>query len=305
MTPDSVTSPLTERFLEERGLDWELKVIPIADIDMDLSLRNQARIAPADPELAERYRQSDEAGAVFPAVIACKNGSPSSKYVLGDGIHRTLAKTKNKRPMIWAYCVQVDTTEQFYAISRTANAILNGRDNSEAERLMHAAAFVDQGVDRKTAAVQCGVSQGRLDSYIQAQRARSRFRDLGIGLRQYDHLGDSTLANLSSATTDGAARRVFEILAAKVPTQNVIKVLREARSANTESARANAQVEALNHLLETTTGGNARALVQGKKDTTRIRLLGAIKVVTEINQSGKRDQYDTELGQLRDLCDAN
>lgn len=302
MTPDAVRNPLTERFLDDRGLKWELKTIPLADIDIDKSHHNQARIETVDPDLVERYRQHDEVGAVFPAIIVGRNGR-GSKYVIGDGIHRVEAKLKNKRQMVWAYTFTYEDDAEFRSVSRTANAILNGRDNSEPERLMHAAAFVDQGVDRKTAAYQCGVTPNRLATYIRAVEARQRFADLGIGAGMYKSLSDNALVDVAGAAADGAVRRALEMVKAGVPSKQVLKALKEAKTAgHTETKRSEAQIAALLDLLESRTGGDARQLTRLKRDTMRMRLLGAFKVVNEIRESGRADEFADDLAKLRDLC---
>lgn len=254
--------------------------------------------------LVERYQQHDESGAVFPAIIVGKNGK-ANRYVIADGIHRYEAKRQNHRPMVWAYVFPYDTDIQFRSVSRTANAILNGRDNSEAERLIHAAAFVDQGVDRKTAAYQCGVSPSRLGTYITAQTARQRFADLGIGHRAYADLSDKAISDLSATLADGAVRKALDMIRGGVGINTVLKVVRQAKSEKkTETSRAEAQVEALTVLAEIETGGRAAGLLKGRKDTLRMRVLGCIKALEEVEASGRAEEFANELAHIRRLCGA-
>jgi hypothetical protein len=302
VTPEVVRNPLAERFLDERGLTWELKVIPIADIDIEQSLHNQARINPIDPELVDRYAQAMEAGAVFPAGLFGINGK-SGKKIVADANHRVQAHMALKRPMIWAYVFKYDNEAQFRSVSRTANAILNGRDNTEEERLMHAAMFVEQGVDRKTAAVQNGVSVSRLNTYLAAQKARRRFEALGIGHRAYADISDGNCNDLSSSLMDPAVRKGIELLRAGVPSRTIAKVAREAKnSGHTDAQKAQAQVEAL-QLLDGSRHGGASGLITAKRDTVRLRLLGAFKVVNEIYSSGRAEEFEKELAELGALCD--
>lgn len=298
--PDEVRVPQAEALLRELGLDFELRFVAFDEIDNAASLRNQARIEPLTEERVDRYAASRAAGAVFPATIVGRNGK--KKLITADGNHRHAALRQSHDDGTWAYVFKYSSDGEFRGIADLANARLNGAENSLQERLMHAAHHVDNGVPLNKAGALFGVTAKQISAYQAAQKARARLHDLGIHARSYSDLSDSTLGVLSGAAVDDALRPALAAIRSGIKITDIKSALREAsKEARSDRERTERQLAAIKELEESHSKASASVLVKGeqkKRDTTRMRLSGALQVIKEVIGTNNED-YIAILDEIR------
>lgn len=301
--PMAVRNPQAEALLDEMGFEWRLDLIRIDSIDRERSLANQARFTPLDTEYVETLVRAGEAGAIYPAIIVGINGQKGSKCITADGNHRREMALTLERELIWAYVAEYDDFDQFLSLSYIANSRLNGRPNSLEEKVAHAASFVDKGVPKNAAAIQCGVSPRQIDTYRGARTARERFKRLGIGDRSFSSVTDSALVHISGAAADGAVRDALRLHADGVTVAQVCKLMRDASVGKlTEEEKGSAQIRALKAMGEQASKTTAAALTPHNRSRKRmldVRLLGCLKTIEEAQE--KAPEHDEILARIKDM----
>lgn len=185
--PPQVVFPQAEALLEELGLTYKLEYVELSEIDRKASRQNQARITPIVEERAERYARAVLDGAVFPAGLIGRNGT--GRLVIADSNHRDEAFLRAKQLGCWAYVFEYETEEQFRAVADTANARLNGAENTLEERLMHAVYAINNSGITRSAAEPAVLLRALLDEYnSMASRLTETSRALESAYASVDEL---------------------------------------------------------------------------------------------------------------------
>lgn len=305
ITKDDVRSIQAERFLAERGLDFEGPIkVPLDQIDVDTSRRNQARIIPIIEHVVQRYLASFRIGAILPAAILGLN-SHNNKLTYADGNHRDQALREMGAQYIWAYVFKYESYEQFETVSSMANSQLNGAEATLEERLIHASRCVDRGeLTQGEAAALWGVSKYQLQIFRSAQAARQKFDEMGIGSRAYEGISDGFLSQIQGVFADNAIRVALRLAKSGIKQTSILDVGREAgKGAHSESKRAEQQIQKLLELEKIYKNPMKKLVTErrAKRDTFYMRLKATVKLLQQIEEAGQRDKYQEELALIHKL----
>jgi len=207
----------TARWIETYGVIPNLQELEIHEINVKLSLKNQARLDPMDPDMARVYRDAMTAGAIFPALVGY---STPKGTVLVDGNHRLAAAIAAKATHLWVYELAIETdTHMTLNMILSANATLNGKEATFSDRVKHGVRMVAQGMTIKDAARQVSIAATALSANIKADTVKQRARSLGVGhvieKMHVTHVGDMF------PIRDSLDREQFEQLALAATTANI------------------------------------------------------------------------------------
>lgn len=171
--------PITESRLEREGVQHSYaEAIPLAAIDVQGSLRNQARLIPIDKPTVERYALKMIDGEQFPPVILEPvNGG---LYRAIDGNHRVAAATEAERSTVDAYLVaDLDALTRLRLV-HTWN-IGNGRQPSREEIIEHALYLCDNTpYSQREVAKMVGMNERTLGGHVRSRKVKDRLFGLGV-----------------------------------------------------------------------------------------------------------------------------
>lgn len=191
--------PSIEKWLKDFRVPWELKRIRLADIDLETSQRNQARVGqPILPEVVESYRLALTRGETFPAVVVYKKGN---KYILIDGNQRTGAYEAKGLKTIDAYVVDVVLDTMIEALTFTAN-IRHGLATSKIARQFQAVKLRRSGRTTEWVAKQLGISENTVSAAWDLDRADQRATRVSFPTKRWMSLTDSIRIRLAAVRTD-------------------------------------------------------------------------------------------------------
>lgn len=187
-----------EDWLRERGQEPEYQPeFPVGEIDMDRSLKNQARlIDPINEETVTQYAAAMQAGDEFPPIIVAVD---KKSYVLVSGIHRSLAALSAGLETFPAFILRTDHAAAISVLTYEANAT-HGRPTSEAERVQQALFLVESGLSQADAAKLLRVASPQLARAVRIRRGRERLTALGF--KRVNLFADTTVDRLASIRAD-------------------------------------------------------------------------------------------------------
>ena len=142
--------------------------IDIDSIDLQLSLRNQARLeCPLDKNRVEQYANLMKMGSPFVAPVFYEKGT---KRILVVGNHRTHAKVLAGHTHTDAY--RLDTANQTLidAIAKCSNIVTNGKEISEEEKMAVFNGLVADGHSNEAIRQHTGLSAGTIKRFTAAAR---------------------------------------------------------------------------------------------------------------------------------------
>jgi hypothetical protein len=172
-----------EKHLRDLGLDFEMKIIRIDDIDRDLSLRNNARVGEAlNVNLALDYAELRDKGDVFPASVVSSAPSASLfRYVTQSGNHRTEMERILDQEYIQAYVITTDNPSAIDTFARSINR-KTGKRQDQKEAMVHALHELqkDDGSTVANVAEQFGLKYGTVSNAQRATETRKTLEDAGV-----------------------------------------------------------------------------------------------------------------------------
>jgi len=173
--------PRIERWLTNEAVSWEyVPAVAIAEIDIEASKRNQARVnAPIVDDLVERYTLALIDGNEFPAVIGYRNDA--GRVVLLDGNQRCAAAIDAERSMLDVYvCSGLDDMQRT-ALCWSANG-LNGDPGSQLDHILLAKTFHQRypGIPRNEVARRFHIKPEKFDREIRADEVSARMHEFGL-----------------------------------------------------------------------------------------------------------------------------
>lgn len=193
----SPSAQLVADWLQERSMEAEfVEQFPLNEIDMQHSLKNQARLVePIQEELVTQYAADMGNGDEFPPIVLWKN---RDAHIIVSGIHRTLAAL-SAQVNLDAFVLTTDDRRAVSVLTYEANST-HGRATTENERVQQALFLVDGGLSQSEAARLLHVSQKMISRYVQIRRGRERLK--AVGFRRPDRLTDSSVFRLESLRSD-------------------------------------------------------------------------------------------------------
>lgn len=270
-------SPELEGWLEERGVSFTfVEALPLEQIDRASSLANQARLEPLSEDVVDRYAADMSRGDDFPPIVVYRRPR-ARRYILIGGNHRTASADRSGKAELAAYVVDVDgelATRLTYEDNRR-----HGLPPTEEERMIQAIHLVDCGASQVEAAEIVGLSVGRLQRGLGAQRADRRATELGI--RQWPKLPRSVRWRLSSLRSDPVFERTSLLaLSASLSARDVYEVVTRLTAARSEAEALAllASEEATHSEKRNTSAGGAL-----RRESARLRMLDSLRCVTALN----------------------
>jgi len=198
-----------EDWLKQLKVDYEYKEsIPISQIDIEKSLKNQARVRIAIlPETRDSYAAGMKNGDKFPPIIVYWSDRLDA-YVIIDGNHRIQAAKQIGRLDFDAYIVDVHQDALTIEIlTRGANAI-EGYPFTNSDRLFQAKYLVGLGTSQAEAASLMKISQSTLSDEMLADIVNKRLSDLGL---EPDALNTTQKRHLNKVTDNAVLKAIYDI----------------------------------------------------------------------------------------------
>ena len=173
--------PRIERWLTTEAVSWEyLPVVAIADIDIEASKRNQARVnAPLVSDLVERYTLALIDGNEFPALIGYR--ADNGRYILLDGNQRCAAAVDAERNTVDMYvCSGLDDMQRT-ALCWSANG-LNGDPGSPLDHILLAKAFHQRypGLPKAEVARRFRIKPEKFERELRSDEVSARLHQFGF-----------------------------------------------------------------------------------------------------------------------------
>lgn len=224
--------PDIEKYLDDKGVKWEYHpTLAYDDIDLERSLRNQARIHhKVDEEVVTRYTDAMERGDVFPPVITAKGGrTADAKQVNIDGNHRIISGTKRGGEVYPYGAYEVLSADPQIIVLMTFEAnTKHGLPTSEEERVHQAIWLIDNGASHQRAAEAVNVPIGAIKRLWNKVQADRRADEVGMVRSHWDHLSNGIKQRLLTVSTDEGFAALAELaFKAKLDTDEVNKCVAE------------------------------------------------------------------------------
>lgn len=273
----------TAAWLDELGVTHTLHdALDLDLVDVDASLRNQARFDPLDHDTVDTYAAAMKAGDLFPPIIVhhAKSDRAKKPLVILSGNHRYHAAVKADAK-IAAYVIdRVDDPTVLLRIAYQDNAT-HGLALSRPERIRNALHLVDNGFTQADAARCVGATDAMVSDALRVRGARERATDAGIA--GFDTLPEAVQMKLCRIDWDApfhAAARLA--VRARLSAPQAAEVAAAVKVAKSESAALEAveQAEAMHReRIQAQAGGMRKRTVSG-----RSALLGACTQVQNLHQ---------------------
>lgn len=198
-TTDTGRDLATEQWLTDLAIPYTYDpAVPLARIDIDGGLRNQARAEPLDPDTVERYVAAMTNGDQFPPIILRRRGR--SRHLPLGGNHRLAAHTVTKHDTAPAYLIDVDDTVVPVVMYRD-NAT-HGNAPSSDERCRQAIHLIEAcGYTQQAAAAAVGVPAPAVSTAQTRAAGSRRAHELGVG-SLYDMLPAGHQSRLATIAGD-------------------------------------------------------------------------------------------------------
>ena len=234
--------PKTEKMLEDALVDFVYEdEVPIEQVDIEQSLRNQARIdPPLHPETVTQYAEAMADGADFPALVGYYDGD---KIILIDGNHRIAGYVRNGTEVIDLYIVEAGP-DVIQALTYMANAT-HGRPPTEEERVHHAIHLRDLGYGNRDAARMAGLTEAKASQGWQLEQVRRRAKRLGVH-RGLDSISKDLRIKLGQIQSDNVLKALITFLVASRSGMTRIEantLVQQVKDANTEHTQLQAIVD--------------------------------------------------------------
>lgn len=203
--------PKAEQMLDAHLVDYVyVEDVDITQVDVEASLRNQARIDP--PLYADQVAQYVEAirdGIDFPAPIGYYDDN--QMIILIDGNHRVNSHLKAGTRKLDFYIVDA-APDVIQALTYMANAT-HGRPPSDEERMHHAVHLRDLGYSNKDAARAVAMQEQKVSVAYQLEMMKRRARRLGV-LRQVEAMNREIRYKLGPIENDIVFKALVEFIGA-------------------------------------------------------------------------------------------
>jgi hypothetical protein len=239
LDPDRGRDATIEAFLDQHHIQWTFEpALDLETIDMDRSLRNQARSESIDQDVVDIYAGDMARGDRFPPLIVHR-AKRARKVVLFSGIHRSHAALKAKLATQPAYvCVDVAADVQ-PAIAYWANRN-HGKQLDRQERMRQGAHLVALGWTQAAAADAVGIKPGDVSKAIAVQDGTRRANELSVAA-EWATLPFGHRERIAQVANDEVFAAVVELaFDAKLTQQQVDEVKRQVAAARTETKQLQA-----------------------------------------------------------------
>lgn len=266
---------LAVTYTHHDALDLEL-------VDVDASLRNQARFDPLDDDAVDRYAAAMAAGDTFPPIVVhhAKTSRARQPWIILSGNHRFHAARRTDTKLAGYVVDRVDDPTVLLRIAYQDNAH-HGLGLSAPERLRHALHLVDNGFSNRDAGRCVGISDTEIATAKTVRAAQERARAGGVAA--FDTLPMATQKAIASIPLDdvflAAARLTTRARLSAPQAAEITKAVKATRSEADALAAVEELEAAHRERIQATAGGKAKPQV-----SARSRLLDACTRVNALPQ---------------------
>lgn len=226
-------------WLESKSLKWELdKAVPLTKINRQASMKNQARLAPLDPDTLEQYTLDMKNKAKFPPVLSYEK---NQRYVIIDGNHRYQAALDAGVKSLDHIVVLKPSEQIIRTLTFEANlAMKHGLPPSREDRIQLATNMVAMGISVNQAARIYKLNREMLYKHRNAQSADERAAQLlkGEVAENFFRLALLTKHHLSQLDLDSVFKDAATITAGgNLSSAEVIPLITSVRAKPSEAAQ--------------------------------------------------------------------
>lgn len=207
------TSEDVERRLTDKGVTWEFfQEFDLSLIDMERSLKNQARIAaPLNTQQVEVYTEAMKRGETFPPVVLWESPLKPGTYIVVDGNHRATAGIAAETPLA-AYVLPKSTSAELVRLLTYEANTRHGLGTTKAERQQHAMWIIDNTErSMQDVAAELNLPYKELQRYVHGVRTDNRIRELRIPEYIWREIAPSSRNRLNTFADDDVFRASIEM----------------------------------------------------------------------------------------------
>lgn len=296
---DPSRDPALEKYFDSKMVDYQFfSALPIEEVDVEASIRNQARIENAViPSRVAQYAEAKRRGDVFPALVGYRSGN---RVVIMDGNNRFHADLEVEARTVPFYIVKGKAeilTVMTYELNRR-----NGERPSKVDDEKQGIHLLDTGLTVDEAAATVGLTRNVLQNLWLVEQANRRARFLGI--RGWDKLSNTAKKTLRMLGSDVVFR---EFARFAIDGKLTVTEINEAvRAINAERSEGE-QLASIDRVKKT-----AKEAVQeraGKRQSPNYKNPRAL-VLAHLNYLAKANAEDIvracltveQRGEIRDQC---
>ena len=270
-------SKTVESWLTDHGMKFEwVPDLPIAEIDVEAGLANQARLHDPLHELTvATYLEAMERGDTFPAIVVVRPNA-SVKATPVDGNHRAKSAILAGRESVAAYVVQGEpSSTRIIALTMEANA-RHGQPVPMDERLEQAVWMVNgAGISQTKAAAALNLPLGSLRMRISRDKAEQRGTNAGVKPAVWNSLSIGIRAKIAQIKTDEGVKAAALLAdSAKLTLAEVTELVEHANETSSAAKQVQA-IKAFGEQYADRSEASAGGLI-GRKSTPRQRFTLAL-----------------------------
>jgi hypothetical protein len=297
--------PRTEQYLTQQAVNWKhVPGVPIADFDLNASLKNQARLTGAlNKDTVQEYALAMIDGVEFPSVVSRRvNG----KEILLSGNHRLHAAVVAELDKFDTYRIDTDDPFLIERITRSINSI-EGMRPSRKESVAQAVYLVDgRHMTAKAAAAEFHIPVEAVLKAMRTSATRKRLAALG----ENPELPDAHLDTLNAVKSDRVLKPIGELVRlAQLPSEVVDALVKEVRAAGDEESQLRTVSQWRNRpdikdRIGKYKGGTVKKPVRGGDNATRLlgifgmlaNTVAGAKNLEDLNITSPKEQERVKQG---------
>lgn len=278
-----------EDWLEEKGVSYEfVPDLPLASIDRERSLHNQARLGEAlNPQFVEEYREAMRRGDRFPALVVARS-SAKGPAVNIDGNHRFEAATEEGHTAFGAYVVQLRSNSSLFKDMAEEANTRHGKPTSTEERVQQSLRKIRSGSSIEKAAADVNVPLSVVRTAWDRARVDERAASVGVKQSDWDTLVASVKLRLQALYTDEVFKAASRLaVSARLTTAEVDEVVSTVNSTRSTEKQLAA----------------VRSLRRGYSDRISAAATGAATGARSTSKASPRRRFSLVLTNLMALPD--
>lgn len=307
-TDDAATPPPPRLDVEAQLLlDMSIKYtvrdsVPLAQIDVPGSIRNQARMGDLDEPTVIQYIEALKAGHVLPPIVG---NTGKSGIIIRSGRHRYESYTRLERTIPQLYlCDPTTSVRRLLEFTFRANVGAgHGLTPDEEARIQQAHHLIENGMSSVQAAALLLLPHSKLERYRAELEAKRRAITAGVSPKEWDELSKLIRVKLNAIHTDeGFVSAVKLTVDAGLTMPEVTDIVNAINTTRSGEAQKQNVDDLRNKVYKKriTEGGNSYVKRQGIRSTPRTaaeaalsRLLNVAPITTLMEYYPEADRKDT------------
>jgi hypothetical protein len=206
-------SSQVEDWLDGKGFSWVFfPEYPISRIDVEGSLKNQARIGtPLIDSQVEEYVTKMKAGEIFPGIVIAERASATAGLAdVVDGNHRVAAWTETRQTKVPAYLISGAKRSEVILATMEVNT-RHGRPTAPEERVQQALFYVDNGATAEQASESLSVDVKLVRAAVALREVDRRASSNSLNLGAWSNLPETIRKRLGQISTDSGFKAAAQL----------------------------------------------------------------------------------------------